>query len=306
MVWQALGSLFGSAAKSVGTGLGKIGTGLGDWASGGFGMMGGGEGAGAEGAGAGGGLGSNSLLMRLGSALFGGQNKRLENTAMAYRRAYEGSEPFYDQARSRFEPYSQQGLRTTGLINSLLGFGETPGTPGQMDYSAYLAANPDVASYFKNNPDAVKKFGGDINKAAQYHYETYGRDEGREMPMTGGVPGTSATAGGEGLARFREGLGYQDTLNQALGGIATNAAARGLLGSSGTGKAFQEGAARLAQGTYGNYLDQLLGQQALGANAAAQMGNIDLGQGTAKGTALFGEHATRGQKKSSFLSKLFG
>lgn len=189
--------------------------------------------------GSGGVLGSNSLLGRVGSALFGGSNKALENQAMAYRRAMEGMQPSFTQATERFSPYAQQGAAANPLISSLLGMSQ-----------------------------------GD-------------------------------TSGGEGLARFRESLGYQDALNQALGGVGANAAARGLLGSSGTGRAFQSNAARLAQGTFGNYLDSLLGQQALGANAAGNMANIDLARGQAMADALFKEHSTRGQKKSSFLSKLF-
>ena len=128
-----------------------------------------------------GGTFASGLLGRIGSPLFGGQNKALENQAKAYKTAYEGSVPFYDQARGRFNPYAEQGLAANPLISSLLGMSE-----------------------------------GD-------------------------------SSGGEGLARFRESTGYQDTLNQSLRGVGANAAARGLMGSSGSGRAFQETAGRLAQ-----------------------------------------------------------
>lgn len=248
--FSALGSLFGSAGSAVGTGLGKLGTAGMDWAKGGFGMIPGGGGGGAQNAAPGGGGGmmgmgggtfASGLLGRVGSALFGGQNKALENQAKAYKTAYEGSVPFYDQARGRFNPYAEQGLAANPLISSLLGMGEA----------------------------------GD-------------------------------SSGGEGLARFRESTGYQDTLNQSLRGVGANAAARGLMGSSGAGRAFQESAGRLAQSSFGDYFDRLLGQQQVGYNAAGQLGELDLGQGLAKQQALFGEHSTRGRKKSSFLSKLFG
>src|SRR5690554_6336176 len=45
--------------------------------------------------------------------------------------------------------------------------------------------------------------------------------------MLGLQPGTQ---GAEALNQFRQSMGYQDTLNSALGGVTSNAAARGLLG----------------------------------------------------------------------------
>jgi hypothetical protein len=245
-IFSALGSLFSGAGQSIGTGIGALRKAGGSWAEGGFGMIpkAGGQQNAAPGGGGdmmGGGTFASGLLGRIGSALFGGQNKALENQARAYKTAYEGSVPFYDQARGRFNPYAEQGLAANPLISSLLGMGEA----------------------------------GD-------------------------------SSGGEGLARFRESTGYQDTLNQSLRGVGANAAARGLMGSSGAGRAFQESAGRLAQGSFGDYFDRLLGQQQVGYNAAGQLGELDLGQGLAKQQALFGEHSTRGRKKSSFLSKLFG
>lgn len=245
--WSALGSLFGGAGQSISTGIGALRDAGGSWAEGGFGLIPKAGGSQNAPPGGGGGMGmgqggtfASGLLGRIGSALFGGQNKALENQAKAYKTAYEGSVPFYDQARGRFNPYAEQGLAANPLISSLLGMSQ-----------------------------------GD-------------------------------SSGGEGLARFRESTGYQDTLNQSLRGVGANAAARGLMGSSGSGRAFQETAGRLAQSSFGDYFDRLLGQQQVGYNAAGQLGQLDLGQGLAKQQALFGEHSTRGKKKSSFLSKLFG
>lgn len=110
------------------------------------------------------------------------------------------------------------------------------------------------------------------------------------------------SAGAEGLAQFRDSTGYRDTLNAATNGVATNAAARGLLGSSGTGKAFQNNAAQLAQGSFGDFLSRLMGQQQMGFNAAGAQADLgaQLGTASAQSTA---------QSKGSglgFLSSLFG
>ena len=258
-------------------------------------------------------MGDTGMIGRIGQALFGGSNKALENQAMAYRRAYQGMTPYMDAARGQLSPYAQQGLGANPLINSLLGIA----TPGEVSYQAYLDANPDVAAHYetaKNKPHMTRGAGsaydlnGDGNISptewAQYHYETHGKGEGRELPTVGGTePGT---AGAEALTRFRETTGYKDTLNAALGGISTNAAARGLLDSSGTGQIFQRTAADLARSSFGDFFDRLTGQQRVGMEAAGGLADIDLAQASARQQSLFGEHATRGQKKSSFLSKLLG
>ena len=58
---------------------------------------------------------------------------------------------------------------------------------GGFDGAAYLSANPDVASYYQQNPNALKQFGGDLNKGAQHHYNTFGKNEGRSPSGGGGL-----------------------------------------------------------------------------------------------------------------------
>lgn len=114
----------------------------------------------------------------------------------------------------------------------------------------------------------------------------------------------SSTAGAEGLARFRDSTGYQDTLNAALGGAATNAAARGLLGSSGTGKVFQNTASQLAQGSFGDFLNRLMQQQGVGLSAAGTQAQVGSNLAQSTGQNILGNAQALGQKKS-FLGRLF-
>ena len=58
---------------------------------------------------------------------------------------------------------------------------------GGFDGAAYLSANPDVASYYQQNPNALKQFGGDLNKGAQHHFNTFGKNEGRSPSGGGGL-----------------------------------------------------------------------------------------------------------------------
>ena len=78
------------------------------------------------------------------------------------------------------------------------------------------------------------------------------------------------TGGAEALTRFREATGSQDNLQQSLRQVAAQGAASGTLGSSGTGRAFQDAAGSEAGGTFQAFLQQLLGQQEVGSNARRQ------------------------------------
>lgn len=189
------------------------------------------------GGGSGAGLGKIAGALGLG----GSSNKAVKRMGQGYLDAQKAVNPLYDNARSRFQPYSDTGGQANSLVSSLLGL-----SPGD-------------------------------------------------------------TSGAEGLSQFRDATGYKDTMNQALGGVSSNAAAKGLLGSSGTGKMFQNTAANLAQGSFGDFLSRLTGQQSMGMNAAGNMAEADLNQADFAGENQLGLAETMSKKKnSSFLGKLFG
>ena len=96
------------------------------------------------------------------------------------------------------------------------------------------------------------------------------------------------TSGAEGLQRFRDSSGYQDTLNRSLRGVAASGAAQGLLGSTGTGERFQRTAAELANSTRDSYLSRLFGLQQAGQSAAANRAQLIAGKPASRGTVLQG------------------
>jgi len=150
------------------------------------------------------------------------QSDAAKKAAAAQKQASDQSlalqkEIYYDQ-RGLQQPYYQaglQGLYGESGVMDLLGKGGGGGrqpnalapqqqTGGQPNYASgtygqapigqaapqsgnnwqgYLDANPDVKSYFQSNQAALSKFGGDMNKAAEYHYNTYGKNEGRQVPQ---------------------------------------------------------------------------------------------------------------------------
>jgi hypothetical protein len=260
-----------------------------------------------------GGGGSGGMMGNIGAALFGGGNRAVKRMGAGYDDARRTVMPMLQDNIARFNPYSQVGTQATGLISSLLGMG---GTPGQANYSGYLANNPDVAASYASTikqPHFVKGAGraadrdgsGDISpeEYAQYHYEQFGKTEGRELPTSGG---TSDTSGAEALSRFRESTGYQDQLSAALGGTTANAAARGLLGSSGTGKTFQNNAAQIAQGSFGNFLNNLMGQQGVGLQATGSQAELGQNMANFLGQNILGKAGVMSQKTGGgFLGQLF-
>ena len=62
-----------------------------------------------------------------------------------------------------------------------------------------------------------------------------------------------------GFDQYKRSSGYQNIFDEAMRGVTSNAAARGLLGSGATLRASQDRAGQLAQQNYANYLQQLMG-----------------------------------------------
>lgn len=116
------------------------------------------------------------------------------------------------------------------------------------------------------------------------------------------APAISAGAGGinalneelsGGFDAFKDKAGFDFLLGEGLSGITGAGAAKGLLRSGATGKAFQRFGNDLKSTMYGNYLDRLggLGQLGLGA------GGVVAGAG--------GESTSSGKQQNGILTSLF-
>ena len=140
-------------------------------------------------------------------------------------------------------------------------------------------------------------------------FQPYADTGGRANTLVSSLLGLGPagdTSGAEALSTFRNSTGYRDAMTQATGGVATNAAAKGLLDSSGTGKVFQREAGRIAQDSFGGFLDRLTGQQQMGMNAENAVADATLGPGGINESILGRAETMSKKKNSSFLGKLFG
>ena len=89
--------------------------------------------------------------------------------------------------------------------------------------------------------------------------------------------------------------GYQFTNTQGLKSVQNSAAARGLGISGAAEKGAASYATGLADSTYGTYVNQLLSQEGIGANAAAGLGNNATNTGGQVGSNIIGAgNATAG------------
>ena len=189
-----------------------------------------------------------------------------------------------------------------GFLSSLVGAGDLLGGVGRALFGGGNKAVKRVGQGLDEARTAITdQYGNATSRLDQY--ATLGADSTGFLRQLLGMDG--GTAGGEALSRFRDSTGYRDTMNAALGGVTSNAAARGLLGSSGTGKVFQTTAANVAQGSFGDFLNRLLQQQQIGYGASKAQSALDAGLGD----ALAGNSIEKGEvmsKKKSFLGSIFG
>lgn len=101
------------------------------------------------------------------------------------------------------------------------------------------------------------KFGGQIDQGAQ----------GGNI-LTALLTGQGDTAGaGSAWQRFKDQAGFAPALEQLSRGITGQGAAAGILNSGMTGRRYVTEGARLNQGMYGNFLQQLQGLVGMGQNA---------------------------------------
>lgn len=168
------------------------------------------------------------------------------------------------------------------------GGGVTAGAPfsgamtGGSNWNGYLAANPDVMASVTSGG-----FGGpgDLEGAAQRHYQQYGQAEGRALPGAGGT-----MTGGQSPAMTQQGIidqvrntpGYQGQLDQGIKSIDRASPLVGGMYSGRRMKALND----YGQNTFGSYYQDWLGKvggvagqapaiaQNVGAAGAANANNV--------------------------------
>ncbi len=142
------------------------------------------------------------------------------------------------------------------------------------------------------------------NKFSDFLMNAFGPSTGLTGAASGGLASLLGLTGGgdqaAAQANFRNTPGYEFARDEGLRGIGAGQASKGLFNSGSTGKAMSKYATGLADQTYNNYLDKLLGagNLGLGAGQLVQQGG-QYSRGTSTGTSS-------GDSSSGGLGKAIG
>jgi hypothetical protein len=152
----------------------------------------------------------------------------------------------------------------------------------------------------------LEAFGGTVNYANNNggtNFRLGGTGVGGNVPAPG--------AAQAGFDAFRNSTGYNFRLNEGQRAITNNQAVRGMLNSGATLKGLTRFGQGVASEEFGNYLNTLLGQQSLGANAASAQAGVannfssQVQQNNAQNASNIGNAAlARAGNNNQFLSSL--
>lgn len=163
----------------------------------------------------------------------------------------------YEQNKQTLSPYVSAGNKATPAIQALLGL--------NTDWEAYVKGNPDAYAQWQSDAKERERFGGNILKFGEFHYNNDGAR--RDLSPYQGASQQAA------LNRFREGTGYQDRFAEGQRAVTTALGNRGLLDSGAAQKALVKYGQYQADQSLQQYLGNLVQQQGVGlSGASAQAG----------------------------------
>jgi hypothetical protein len=198
------------------------------------------------------------------------------------------------------EPFRQGGLTAQNRIMELLGLSAAPSAAGAApDWNQYLTANPDVKQTYDAGVD--KSQFPTPQSFAQWHYQTYGQNEGRAAPTApaGGANAAPSDFGKYardfGASDFEEDPGYAFRQSEGMKALERSAAARGNLLSGSTLKGVQRFGQDLASQEYQNAFNRYQ------VNRSNQLNPLQslMGSGQSATNVLTGAAGQAGQNEAS-------
>lgn len=244
------------------------------------------------------GVASAGASVIAGSKNAGAINKATDAQTASNAQSLALQQQIYGENKAALAPFVGTGVAATNQINALLGLAvpQQQATPSGYqaqpnallgvgapqvgpNYAAYVQANPDVQNEFQR---VGSRFGNDPAAFGQFHYQTYGQNEGRALPQfgQGALAGTGTNmlspqqTAMSAFEKYRDSTGYQFRLNQGMNALNSAYAGRGVLQSGAAIKGALEYGQNLATGEFGNYLNSLQTQQNLGAGAASSQAGV--------------------------------
>ena len=187
-------------------------------------------------------------------------SKAANASAQAADKSAQVQKDIYNQNAATLSPYVQAGIPATGQINALLGL-----TPNQTDWAAYVQNQPEVLNYYNQN---VAGNGQTLADFGQMHYNTWGKQNGIDLTPYTTNPAQQA------FDQYRNSTGYDFRVKQGMDAVNSGYAGRGAIKSGAALKAVNDYGQGMASQEFGNYLNALGNQQALGMSAGSALTGV--------------------------------
>ena len=201
-----------------------------------------------------------------GASVYSG-NKAAKAASKGADAAAQVQQYMYDTTREDQAPYRDVGTGALRKLAQMYGIEMDPET----DWGAYVRGSPDLLAGYQKEANAQKGKFQDIDEFGRFHYEKYGKGEGRDLtPYQSG--GISGSGGGAMYEDFYKSPDYQFRMDESMKALERSAAARGRLNSGATKSALIERAGNLASSEYNNYANRLAALAGVGQTATAQTG----------------------------------
>lgn len=187
-----------------------------------------------------------------------GAKSAANKSAEAADKASAVQQQIYNQNAATLKPYINAGMPATNAINALLGIGGGSPAPaaGQAVRATQATVNPNANTYGEpilSRPStwltAMNRTATTTQPTAQEQYQTA-------------------------FDNYKNSTGYQFRLNQGLNAVNSGYAGAGTLKSGAAMKAINDYGQGMASQEFGNYLNALGNQQALGFSAASAQAGV--------------------------------
>lgn len=200
----------------------------------------------------------------------------------------------YGQNRAALNPFMQRGNAAGNQINALLGLGgqQFQGGPAQFDMNSLPQGGmgmPNAMTQFQPAMSAQDRAGLGDSPGYQFNGAPSFLSGGQQsmpmgatgvMPSGGSVtanpagPQTAQQAANNAFDIFRNSTGYQFRLGEGMDGVTSAYAGIGALQSGAAMRGINEYGQNFASNEFGNYLNALGGQQAIGAGSASALAGV--------------------------------
>jgi len=182
----------------------------------------------------------------------------------------------YQENKGVLQPFVNTGVAAGNLLNDFYGIStpEVTYNTGSPNYSAYVQSNPDLMAEYSRVAD---DFGNDMSAYGQYHYNSFGKGEGREVPGVQSVTtGGTGTTGGAKSAFANYIINSDYAFQQQEGGNQVNSgyAGAGTVQSGAAMKALEKYRQNLQSGYRQQWAGGVANQQGVGAQAGSALAGV--------------------------------